>query len=242
MVCAIIPAAGIGSRMQSSVPKQYLPLGDGSVLLQSLRALLALPQVQLIMVALHPRDQWWSNTFAQFSASEQARIRTCTGGDERWQSVLAALSALSELTPAETPVMVHDAVRPCVQIEDLQRLLQAYDHSAAENGIPGALLAMPVTDTLKRADAEQCVATTVDRQQMWAACTPQMFPLAALQQALLQAGRQQAMITDESSAMELSGVRPVLVRCSRDNIKITWPGDLELANWILSRQHRSHVQ
>lgn len=206
MVCAIIPAAGIGSRMQSSVPKQYLPLGDGSVLLQSLRALLALPQVQRIMVALHPHDQWWANTYAQLSASEQARIQTCTGGDERWQSVLAALAALSEVASADTPVMVHDAVRPCVLAEDLQRLLHAYQQSSNISGIPGALLAMPVTDTLKRADAEQCVETTVDRQQMWAACTPQMFPLAALQQALIQAGHQQAMITDESSAIDRKSV------------------------------------
>jgi len=236
VVCAIIPAAGIGSRMQSSIPKQYLPLGDGTVLLQSLRALLQLPEIRIIMVALHPQDQWWPLTKAQLSADELARIQTCIGGDERWQSVQAALSALSLTVTADTPVMVHDAVRPCVQRDDLQRLLQAYSASHSQNGIPGALLAMPIADTLKRADANCAVQSTVDRRDIWAACTPQIFPLAALQRALVEAGENNALITDESSAMERMGVQPQLVRCSRDNIKITWPGDLELASWILSQR------
>jgi 2-C-methyl-D-erythritol 4-phosphate cytidylyltransferase len=235
VVYAIIPAAGIGSRMQSSIPKQYLPLGDGTVLLQSLRALLAVPAVDTIMVALHPQDQWWPGTWGQLTPSEQKRVNTCTGGDERWQSVLAALSVLATIAQPDAPVMVHDAVRPCVQVTELQQLMQTYNTQSLQEGTPGALLAMPVTDTLKRADDTQRVQATVDRQQMWAACTPQIFPLAALQHALIHAGQSGAVITDESSAMELAGVQPALVRCSRDNIKITYPGDLELASWILSR-------
>jgi len=236
VVCAIIPAAGIGSRMQSSIPKQYLPLGEGTVLLQSLRALLALSDIRQVVVALHPQDSWWPDTEAKLSVAERARVRTCVGGDERWQSVQAALSTLAESFAADTPVMVHDAVRPCVQAAELQRLLDAYNESAQKSEVPGALLAMPVADTLKRADQNNAVESTVDRRNMWAACTPQMFALAALQQALLEAARSNAVITDESSAMELAGAKPVLVPCSRNNIKITYPGDLELASWILAHR------
>ena len=237
MVCAIIPAAGIGSRMQSSIPKQYLPLGDGTVLLQSLRALLAVPQINVVMVALHPQDQWWPQTCAQLSAEQAARVLTCIGGDERWQSVQAALTALSTVVDTDTPVLVHDAVRPCVQKAEIQQLISVFESSKSrhqQGGIPGALLAMPVADTLKRADHCEQVESTVDRSHMWAACTPQMFVLADLNNALTRARQTRAVITDESSAVELLGAKPHLVRCSRDNIKITWPGDLEFANWILA--------
>src|SRR5690606_5493665 len=110
----------------------------------------------------HPQDQWWQQTQEQLSSAELLRIRTCVGGDERWQSVQSALSALACVFAPDTPVMVHDAVRPCVHRDDLQRLLQVYTDAQGENGTPGALLAMPVADTLKRADNNGAVQNTVD--------------------------------------------------------------------------------
>lgn len=248
MVYAIIPAAGVGSRMQSSIPKQYLPLLDGNVLLYSIRALLALPDIRLLMIALHPDDRWWPQTEALLHVDERLRIRTCTGGAERWQSVQAALSALtspgelpsgfrSDVADGESLVLVHDAVRPCVRLEDLHALLMrtitadgSRDDSACHNG---ALLASPVSDTLKKADASLKVINTVDRSQLWAACTPQLFRIDSLQQALTRAAAAGIAITDEASAIEFCGGRPALVPCAKDNIKITYPEDLTLAALIL---------
>jgi 2-C-methyl-D-erythritol 4-phosphate cytidylyltransferase len=241
---AIIPAAGIGSRMQSTIPKQYLPLLNGNVLLYSIRALLALPEIRVLMIALHPDDCWWPQTEVMLQPQERLRIQTCTGGAQRWQSVQAALAALSghaihttDSRATEDWVLVHDAVRPCVRSEDLRALL-ATCVSDKSQGITlqkdGALLATPVTDTLKKADSLLRVESTVDRSQLWAACTPQMFPVSALQQALSTAEQAGISITDEASAMECAGARPVLVPCSKDNIKITYPADLELAGWILA--------
>lgn len=286
MLYAIIPAAGIGSRMQSSIPKQYLPLLDGNVLLYSIRALLALPEIKMLMIALAPHDHWWPQTEAMLRADERRRIQTCSGGAERWQSVLAALYALtdhigSSAEPAAVTdsgthgadsdahwVLVHDAVRPCVRSADLKALLHSCmpdsntlgsnngsahgsnntdntsggtaDGTGSATGnnnggikLDGALLASPVADTLKKADPALKVMTTVDRSQLWAACTPQMFHLTVLQQALVRAAEAGVSVTDEASAMEFCGFQPTLVPCAKDNIKITYPEDLNLAALIL---------
>jgi 2-C-methyl-D-erythritol 4-phosphate cytidylyltransferase len=239
---AIIPAAGIGSRMQSLVPKQYLPLLDGNVLLFSIRALLALPDIQLLMIVLHPDDEYWQQTQAMLTPQEQLRIQTCTGGAQRWQSVQAGLSALISTTvferaaQADDWVVVHDAVRPCVRAEDLRALLAAcVSDKICSNHVhaDGALLASPVSDTLKKADSSLSVISTVDRSNLWAACTPQLFPIGALQQALARAANAGISITDEASAMELCGAHPKVVPCAKDNIKITYPEDINLATWIL---------
>lgn len=265
MVYAIIPAAGIGSRMQSAIPKQYLPLLDGNVLLYSIRALLALSDIRMIMIALHPDDRWWPQTEALLNADERLRIRTCNGGAERWQSVQAALAALIstptsgsesgagpytvakralakkatslEMICAGDWVLVHDAVRPCVRHDDLRALLTRANvthgspHSSACTD--GALLASPVADTLKKSDVSLNVLNTVDRSQLWAACTPQMFRIDMLQQALTAASAAGVAITDEASAIEYCGGHPALVPCAKDNIKITYPDDLNLAALIL---------
>lgn len=253
MLYAIIPAAGIGSRMQSTIPKQYLPLAPeqaeagATVLLHSIRAVLALPQINLLMLALHAEDRGWPATEVLLSADERRRVRTCIGGAERWQSVLAALDALAQIEDSaaqpEDWVLVHDAVRPCVRHQDIQALLRAClvsgapaDQTAARNDISGALLARPVADTLKRANAAQQVDVTVDRSGLWAACTPQMFRCGQLREALLNAAAARVSITDEASALEFSGFKPLLVPCASDNIKITWPEDLTLAALILQAQ------
>lgn len=237
MVYAIIPAAGIGSRMKSSIPKQYLPLCGSTVLVHSIRAILALPQVSRLFIALNPADTWWPQSRSQLSAEERQRVELCEGGAERWQSVRMALQCISESTAHNDWVLIHDAVRPCVRHEDLQALMESC--ATGEGARSGGLLAVPVSDTIKRADAQLNVGATVDRSQLWAACTPQMFRAHDLLSALQHCADQAVTVTDESSAMEFCGEKPLLVPCHKDNIKITYPEDLQLAEWILRDRQRS---
>jgi 2-C-methyl-D-erythritol 4-phosphate cytidylyltransferase len=237
VVYAIIPAAGIGSRMQSSIPKQYLPLSGSTVLLHSMRAILALPQVSRLVVAINPADIWWHDTRDQLSADELQRVQICEGGAERWQSVRAALQCLTHQTTVNEWVLIHDAVRPCVRREDILALLECCTKGAGSRS--GGLLAVPVSDTLKRADGHLTVQATVDRTQLWAACTPQMFRVSDLLLALERCADQAVSVTDESSAMEFCGEKPHLIPCHKDNIKVTYPEDLQVAEYILRDRQQS---
>lgn len=238
-ILAVVPAAGIGSRMQSSIPKQYLPVLGRPVLAHTLERLLALAEVRRVMVALAADDTWWPALRADVT---EPRVQTCAGGADRWQSVLNALDALAQSGATDSDwVLVHDAVRPCVRAADIRRLVT----DVAASGAVGGLLAVPVGDTLKRAAAADGVEEqkstaarvleTVDREHLWAACTPQLFRLGALREALRGAAAAGIALTDEASAMEWSGQAPLLVPCARDNIKITWPDDLALAGLIIER-------
>ncbi|QSP94247.1 2-C-methyl-D-erythritol 4-phosphate cytidylyltransferase [Marinobacter salinisoli] len=224
----IVPAAGIGRRMQAECPKQYLRIQSRFILDITLSRLLDSVAFDGCMVSLNPSDQWWVST----EASADERISTCLGGHERSDSVLAALQALSERASPDDWVLVHDAARPCVHPADLERLITVLaDHPV------GGLLAAPVSDTLKRGTGSDVpeVAETVDRRGLWRALTPQMFRYGLLTEALQSAGREQHPVTDESSALEFFGKMPVLVEGRTDNIKVTVPADLELAGFLLSR-------
>ncbi len=224
----IVPAAGIGQRMQASIPKQYLRINRRFILDITLSRLLDSAEFAGCMVPLSASDRWWPDT----EASRDSRVQTCTGQAERSGSVLAALHALSGQVRDDDWVLVHDAARPCVHPEDIARLRDTLsDHPV------GGLLAAPVTDTLKRAAPGQTpeVVETEDRSCLWRALTPQMFRYSMLVDALEQALARGQAITDESSAMEFSGNMPVLVEGRPDNIKITVPADLDLAGFILSR-------
>jgi len=217
---AIIPAAGRGLRMGLPTPKQYLPLGDGrSVLEHSLSAFLAHPQLQRLVIALAKEDSHWQS----LPCANDLRIFCVSGGIERADSVLAALSALEGLgTKPMDWVLVHDAARPYLKTSDLNRLLQALKDDPV-----GGLLAVPVRDTLKQADANRQVSKTLDRNALWHALTPQMFRFAALKQALSAALAAGIAITDEASAMEWAGSKPRLIEGRFDNVKITQAQDLE---------------
>lgn len=224
----IVPAAGIGQRMQAERPKQYLRINNRFVLDITLSRLLDSGLFAGCMVPLHPADKWWPDT----EASNDGRIQTCMGGAERVDSVLSALHALKERVTEDDWVLVHDAARPCVHSADLANLVTTLSGHAV-----GGLLAAPVVDTLKRADVGQLpeVAETVDRNQLWRALTPQMFRYSMLVPALETALKEGLPVTDESCAVEFSGNMPVLVEGRSDNIKITVPADLDLAGFILSR-------
>lgn len=224
----IVPAAGVGQRMQGQQPKQYLRIDQRFILDITLSRLMDSARFAGCVVPLHPADHWWPDT----EASRDSRIQTCIGGSERSDSVLSALHAMAEQVRDDDWVLVHDAARPCLHSRDLSHLIdQLYSHSV------GGLLASPVADTLKRGGPGELpeVAETVDRTGLWRALTPQMFRYRMLREALEAAVAGKFLVTDESSAVEFSGNMPVLVEGRPDNIKITVPADLALAGFILSR-------
>ena len=224
---AIIPAAGVGARMGAALPKQYLPLAGETILAHSLRRLLSLNNIDRIVVALGPEDDHWQ----AIDAKLRSRVLRVDGGAERADSVLAGLHALSEFAHADDLVLVHDAARPCVRVADIELLINTVQREPKRGG----LLATPVRDTMKRSDTAGAVLHTESRELLWHAQTPQLFPLQALRDAILSAQAAGVVITDESSAMEWSGVQPQLVQGSDENIKITRPVDLFLAEQFLAR-------
>lgn len=224
---AIVPAAGSSRRMRSAAPKQYLEIDGEPVLIHTLRRLVSLPGLDGLMLVLSPDDSRWP---AIAERAETPAVQVCTGGLERRDSVINGLKALSARASDDDWVLVHDAARPCVRVDDMQRLLHAVERHPS-----GGLLAVPVADTMKRGDAGDAVVGTVDRSDLWAAQTPQLFRFGPLRDAL-SAGAGEQPFTDEASAMERAGYQPLLVAGSSDNIKITWPQDLQLAALILKAQ------
>jgi 2-C-methyl-D-erythritol 4-phosphate cytidylyltransferase len=228
MIWCVVPAAGRGARFGVAFPKQYAPLVGVPMLVRTLDRLLSHPRVRGAMVALSADDELWPS----ITELEGKPVRTCLGGRERADSVLAALDALAEFCGPDDWVMVHDAARPCVRHDDIDALL--------ERGLghgDGALLAAPIRDTVKRGSAGAALIESVDRASLWRALTPQLFPYRALRDALrtvLADPAASAGITDEASAFEAIGRRPLLVQGADDNIKVTTLHDLALAEFILT--------
>lgn len=215
----VVPAAGRGSRFGSELPKQYAPFHGRPLLLATLRRLAAAPQVAGLLVVLAPDDGRWPGV----ETIGGKPVLTATGADTREGSVRAGLQALPETVGARDFVLVHDGARPCVPLADIARLVEA----AVPAG--GGLLATPLNDTLKRVNAEGQVEATEPRQDRWRALTPQMFRRGELADALAAADACSVPVSDESAAMELAGHRPLLVRGSSRNLKVTGPQDLALA-------------
>ncbi|WP_231756860.1 2-C-methyl-D-erythritol 4-phosphate cytidylyltransferase [Microbulbifer elongatus] len=221
----IVPAAGSGKRMGADKPKQYLPLHGKPLIAHTLENVRQWPGVKGVVVAIAADD----TEFKTLPCAQDPRIQTVTGGNERADSVLAALNYLSERQPAQTPVLVHDAARPLVNTDDIQKLLAAS---------PIALLAQPASDTVKQSrecEDKSIVQQTLPRAQIWLAQTPQKAPLGLLRE-VLQIGLQEnpAAITDEASALELAGHSPELVAACRSNFKVTHPADLILAEALIN--------
>lgn len=216
----MVPAAGVGARMAADRPKQFLTLRGRPLLYWSIRALLAREDLHGCVVALPASDTEPSLDLPD------SRLAFCAGGATRGASVLAGLDALA--AAPEDWVLVHDGARPCLDSESLDALIQ----HVRQSGI-GGLLAEPVTDTLKQADASQRVVATVPRDGLWRAQTPQMFRYGDLREALRAAIADGATITDEASAMERQGHPVQLVAGSAVNLKVTHGPDLALAGYYL---------
>ncbi|TQV64060.1 MAG: 2-C-methyl-D-erythritol 4-phosphate cytidylyltransferase [Halothiobacillaceae bacterium] len=226
-----IPAAGIGARMLADRPKQYLGLHGRTVLEHALACFDGHPRVRGIVLSIALDDPYWSSLVLKTSTP----VHLVPGGTERADSVLQALELLDALAEGDDWVLVHDAARPCLTREDLDRLIETVEQDAV-----GGILAVPVRDTMKRANAEGRIARTEARNGLWHALTPQMFRLGLLRSSLIQARERGLAVTDEASAMELAGHAPMLVEGRADNIKITRPEDLALAEFFLSRAAGAH--
>lgn len=221
---AVIPAAGVGARMAADRPKQYLQLGGRTILEHSLGCFLDHPRLKGLVVSLAIDDPYWPT----LACATDPRIQRADGGSERSGSVLNALLQLNALGASDDDwVLVHDAARPNLSRDDLDKLLA----ELADDPV-GGLLAVPARDTLKRVDKHGRVVDTVDRSLIWQAYTPQMFRLGALHRALADSLVADTVITDEASAMEWSGQAPRLIEGRSDNIKVTRPEDLE---WLKLR-------
>jgi len=230
---AVLPAAGIGSRMGGELPKQYLEVAGATLLEHSLRALLACQHITAVVVALHPED----TRAGDLRALDDRRVQQVVGGEQRSDSVLAGLEALTSRAAPDDWVLIHDAARPCLQVEDCSRLITRVIDSGT-----GGILAEPVVDTVKMAGPDGLVARTLDRSGLWRAQTPQMFRLGELRRALTAARQCGQAVTDEASAMEMAGYPVQLVAGSPHNLKVTVPGDLPLAAWYLQAQARSETK
>jgi len=226
----VIPAAGGGSRMGLPRPKQYLPLRGRTLLEWSLAPFLDTDWIDGVVVVLAKND----SDYARLPIARHPKVVTTVGGAARAESVLAGLEVVAARSAPfpDVYVLVHDAARPCVAWSDIEKLC---DEAADDHG---GLLALPVTDTLKKAKKGK-VAGTVDRAFVWRAQTPQLFRLRLLMQALRECDERSLEVTDEASAMERAGYKPRLVRGRESNIKVTYPEDLRLAEFWLAQQESS---
>ena len=232
----VVPAAGIGKRMQAVCPKQYLTINNLTILEHTIERLLSHPKIEKIILSLNKNDDYFEKT----SLANRKNVITVLGGEERVDSVLAGLTAFDK---DEYPwVMVHDAARPCITHKDIDALIESCIHNKE-----GGLLAVPVRDTMKReapyinkkGNKNPQVKTTVERSTLWHALTPQMYRTKVLITAITQAQADQQILTDESSAIEYVQLTSLLVQGSSENIKITQPDDLALATFILAKQQET---
>ncbi len=227
-VFALVPAAGQGTRIGDALPKQYLPLAGKPMMFHSVEALAAVSRIVRVYVCLSPLDRNWGAH--DWSALPDKIEALFSGGAHRAETVLNSLKHLEDRIAKEDWVLVHDAARPCIQTELVEQFLDELEDDQV-----GGLLAMPLADTLKRADENQRVASTVPRLDLWRAQTPQMFRYGLLRRGL----ENKPAATDESEAVESIGYNsPRLVQGESTNIKVTFAEDLRIAELILKFQGR----
>lgn len=225
MSWALVPAAGSGRRFGAGIPKQYLQAAGKTLIEHALEALLSHDAIEGVVVALAADDPHWPG----LTTLHGKPVVTCMGGGERADSVLAALRALPAEVGSDAFVLVHDAARPNLHADDISRL-----HEGALAHADGAILAAPVRDTLKRADADANISMTEPRDGIWRALTPQAFRRDLLLRALETARADGVVVTDDAQAIEHLGLHPRLIEGREDNLKVTTPADLALAEFLLS--------
>lgn len=220
---ALIPAAGVGARMEAGSPKQYLPIAGKPMLRHALDAFLASPLIAHTYVVVSAED----GVIDTVVPEQGVTVLRC-GGATRMETILNGLQALHGSMAAHDQVLVHDAARPGLTPALIAKLIMEVGEHAA-----GGLLALPVVDTVKRAGSGSLSAQTVPRDGLWLAQTPQMFSYALLHRALSEAPDPQA-ITDDASAIEALGLAPRLVEGHPRNLKVTLPRDIHTAELYLT--------
>lgn len=226
---AIVPAAGLGTRLGDARPKQYLDLHGRPMIHHALAALARVPRISRIFAVLSPGDQHWDQ-FDWRELDGRLHVLRC-GGTQRGETVLNALDHLAATLAPHDWVLVHDAARPCLQSELVEQFLDELEHDPI-----GGLLALPVADTLKEGDAGQRVTRTVPREGLWRAQTPQMFRHGMLREAM----RRLPGATDEAQAIEALGHQARLVVGDSANLKVTYASDLKLADILLQRPSKGN--
>lgn len=227
----IIPAAGVGKRMKAHCPKQYLSIQGKTILEHTVHRLLSHPLIEQVVLPLSENDEYFQDT----ALVNNPNVTRVAGGVERVDSVLNGLKVIdSDKYPW---VLVHDAARPCLTHEDINELI-----TTCIDKKTGGLLAFPVRDTMKKSllqshNGEVGVDETIDRSTLWHALTPQMYQTQILHNAIEHGLSIGANLTDESSAVEAIGEKSLLVEGRSDNIKITRPDDLAMAEFILMNQN-----
>ncbi|NJR72069.1 MAG: 2-C-methyl-D-erythritol 4-phosphate cytidylyltransferase [Gammaproteobacteria bacterium] len=233
-IVAIIPAAGSGTRMGETTPKQYLEINGVPMIFHTLRAFVQVARIQQIAVVIASDDADWNGLNNKFGASLSAKLVVFrVGGATRALSVLNGLHELADHYTANDWALVHDAARPCITTAMIEQFLDVLMNENAQENKPeiiGGLLALPVADTLKLGGSNDVVERTVSRSNLWRAQTPQMFRLHTLIAALAQA----PTATDESQAIEALGHKPLLVMGDSANLKVTYATDLKIASALLS--------
>ena len=222
----VVPAAGAGRRMRADIPKQYLELSGQAVLLHTMKRLASCPGVSGLFLGISAGDPYWQEL--SFTAPWLKQV--CDGGAERADTVSLVLDDMAGAVQQTDWVLVHDAARPCITHTDVLQLMKLASQQ------DGGLLGRPISDTVKLADKNNRVRDTIPRDGLWRAQTPQMFRYGELRYALQNAKKKGLVITDEASAMEFAGYQPLMVQGRSDNIKITVPGDLQLAETFIKLQ------
>lgn len=222
----VVPAAGTGRRMKADIPKQYLELSGQAVLLHTMKRLASCPGISGLFLGITAGDPYWQEL--SFTAPWLKQV--CDGGAERADTVSLVLDDMAGAVQQTDWVLVHDAARPCITHTDVLQLMKLASQQE------GGLLGRPISDTVKLADKNNRVRETIPRDGLWRAQTPQMFRYGELRNALQNAKKKGLVITDEASAMEFAGYQPLMVQGRSDNIKITVPGDLQLAETFIKLQ------
>lgn len=237
-IWAVVPAGGSGSRMNATVPKQYLLLNGAPILHHTLNRLSQVESIAGLVVGIARGDEYWQKS----AFIHPKLVATVEAGEHRVDTVLNCLLELEKrgASTADDWALVHDAARPCVRPDEIARLMNTCLRERS-----GGILALALSDTIKRAinvDGSLRVKQTVSRDNLWRAMTPQLFKISDLLAAIQSAKSNKLEITDEASAMEAAGFQPLIVPCSSDNIKITYPEDLRLAEMILAVQKSTATQ
>ncbi len=221
----VIPAAGVGKRMEVDKPKQYISVNDKTILEHTINCFINREEIVGVVVAISKSDEYWPT----LEIAEHEKIIVAPGGEERYQSVFNGLQMLKNKAESDDWIMVHDAARPCLNQSAIDRLiinLRSHD--------VGGILAMPCRDTMKRGNPSGEIVDTVEREFLWHAQTPQMFKFGKLFSAIEKVLDKDIIVTDEAMAMELSGHKPMLIQGQQDNIKITHKDDLQHLKYYLN--------